>query len=191
MEASSSPGSGVAGLIEQIENAAHTTTIVLEREESQEQEEEGEENYVTNVDSLGDLRPGEVFDVVLDQSQLEYLEESTQNDDGLVEQSENDNETNADDEDDEEDEDAESESSSDEEMPKTFESASELCDNYLDHLNHMDHLDHLFRNCIVYLILSFAVSGLTEHCPIFHFPSVRPSSRPFITGVTSQLFLII
>ena len=48
--------------------------------------------------------------------------------------------------------------------------------DHLDHLNHMDHLDHLFRNCIVYLILSFAVSGLTEHCPIFHFPSsVRPS----------------
>ena len=142
-EASSSPGSGVAGLIEQIENAAHTTAIVLEREESQEQDDEGEENYVANIDSLGDLRPGDVFDVVLDQDQLEYLGESTQNDDGLVEQSENDNEANADDEDDEEDEDAESESSSDEEMPKTFESASELCDNYLDHLNHM--LTYLMR----------------------------------------------
>ena len=28
-------------------------------------------------------------------------------------------------------------------MPKTFESASELCDNYLDHLNHM--LTYLMR----------------------------------------------
>ena len=128
---------GVAGLIEQIENAAHTSTIVLEREESQEQDDEGQENYVTNVESLEDLRPGDVFDVELNQSQLEYLGEASQ--------SENDNETNADDEeeDEEEDEDAESESSSDEELPKTFESASELCDNYLDHLNHM--LTYLLR----------------------------------------------
>ena len=128
---------GVAGLIEQIENAAHTSTIVLEREESQEQDDEGQENYVTNVESLEDMRPGDVFDVELNQSQLEYLGEASQ--------SENDNETNADDEeeDEEEDEDAESESSSDEELPKTFESASELCDNYLDHLNHM--LTYLLR----------------------------------------------
>ena len=28
-------------------------------------------------------------------------------------------------------------------MPKTFEAASELCDNYLDHLNHM--LTYLVR----------------------------------------------
>ena len=33
-----------------------------------------------------------------------------------------------------------------------------------------------------------AISGLTEYCPIFHFP---PSVRPSVTGVTSQLFLII
>ena len=34
----------------------------------------------------------------------------------------------------------------------------------------------------------FGVFGLTEHCPIFHFP---PSVRLSVTGVTSQLFLII
>ena len=33
-----------------------------------------------------------------------------------------------------------------------------------------------------------AISGLTEYCPIFHFP---PSVPPFVTGVTFQLFLII
>ena len=143
IEATRSSGTGVAGLIEQIEIAAHTSAIVLEKEEGREQDEEGQENFDTNVDSLEDLRPGDVFDVELNQSQLEYLGEATQNDDDLVDQSENDNETNADEEDEEEDEDAESESSSDEEMPKTFESASELCDNYLDHLNHM--LTYLVR----------------------------------------------
>ena len=35
---------------------------------------------------------------------------------------------------------------------------------------------------------SIAVSGLTEHYPIFHFPFVRPS---FVKGVTYQLFSII
>ena len=33
-----------------------------------------------------------------------------------------------------------------------------------------------------------AVSGLLEYCTIFHFP---PSVRPYVTCVTSQLFLII
>ena len=136
----------VAGLIEQIENAAHTSTIVLEREDNQEQTNvEEQENYVADVD-IEDLRPGDVFDVELNQSQLEYLGEATQNDDFLVEESSEDrnrNDNEADDDEDEEEEEDESESSSDEEMPKTFESASEYCDNYLDHLNHM--LNNLVR----------------------------------------------
>ena len=69
----------VAGLIEQIENAAHTSSIVLEREDSQEPDEDvDQDNYITNVD-LENLNPGDVFDVELDQSQLEYLGEKGPN----------------------------------------------------------------------------------------------------------------
>ena len=35
---------------------------------------------------------------------------------------------------------------------------------------------------------AIAVSGPTEHCTIFHFPP--PFVRPFVTGVTYQLFSI-
>lgn len=132
----------VAGLIEQIENAAHTSSIVLEREDSQEPDEDvDQDNYITNVD-LENLNPGDVFDVELDQSQLEYLGEKSPNGDDIVDQSEQDN-YDDDEEEEEEEVNPESESSSDDEMPKTFEAASELCDNYLDHLNHM--LTYLVR----------------------------------------------
>ena len=40
----------------------------------------------------------------------------------------------------------------------------------------------------IYLIKTIAVSDLTEHCNIFHFP---PYVSPYVTGMTSQLFLII
>ena len=52
-------------------------------------------------------------------------------------------------------------------------------------------LTHLLTQLLTHsLTLYFiAVSGLTEHCPIFHFPPA--CVRPYVTGVTSQLFLII
>ena len=37
---------------------------------------------------------------------------------------------------------------------------------------------------------SIAVSGPTEHCPIFHFPSSSVRSSSSVTGVTYQLFSI-
>merc|ERR1719357_1945913 len=81
----------VAGLIEQIENAAHTSSIVLEREDSQEPDDDvDQENYITHVD-LDNLKPGDVFDVELDQSQLEYLGKKSPNGDDIVDQSEQDN----------------------------------------------------------------------------------------------------
>ena len=46
-------------------------------------------------------------------------------------------------------------------------------------------IESLLRPFIPILI---AISGLTEYCPIFHFP---PSVRPSVTSVTFQLFLII
>ena len=39
-----------------------------------------------------------------------------------------------------------------------------------------------------FVLFYIAVSGPTEHCPIFHFPS---SVRSSVTGVPYQLFLII
>ena len=42
----------------------------------------------------------------------------------------------------------------------------------------------LFDSSSSYRVI-FAVSGPTEHCPIFHFPP------PYVTGVTSQLSSII
>ena len=106
----------VAGLIEQIENAAHTSSIVLEREDSQEPDEDvDQDNYITNVD-LENLKPGDVFDVELDQSQLEYLGEKSPNGDDIVDQSEQDND------DDDEEEEHEDEKSSDMLVsPNTFD----------------------------------------------------------------------
>ena len=53
-------------------------------------------------------------------------------------------------------------------------------------------LTHLLTQLLTHsLTLYFiAVSGLTDYCPIFHFPP-PPFVRPYVTGVTSQLSSII
>ena len=45
---------------------------------------------------------------------------------------------------------------------------------------------HLIESLLSPIIpILIAISGLTEYCPIFHFP---PSVRPSVTGVTFQFF---
>ena len=49
--------------------------------------------------------------------------------------------------------------------------------------------------CVVFQGVVFqgvvAVSGLTEHCPIFHFPPPPSSVRSSVTGLTSHFSSII
>ena len=125
----------IASMIEDIETAAFTSTIVLEPLETELDDEEDETEDNAEKDLVDtNVTKGEELQLNIDISQMEVIGLVSETDADMVEEQEKEEE----DEDEDEDQNkSDSSSSEDEELPKAFESASDLCDNYLDHLTNM------------------------------------------------------